>query len=117
MMKRYLDQLYLSLDYLLEGYLSLAREFPVIIINDSSIQRLHVVQKALTVERLATHARRGHLLNTIYHIAYVIDRGPIRDMNNNVTKPLFERQEHLKIVEANLREYQNSIRMDNNFYL
>ena len=116
-MNQYLDHLYLSLEYLSEGYVSLTRQRPIAIINDTSIQRLHLIQKAFTNEWLARFASRGHLRNTIYHIGYEIERGTIWDMNNNVTNPLIERQEQLKIVETNLREYQDSIKMDSHFYL
>ena len=61
MMDQYLNQLYLSLDYMLEGYVHLLGQNPVIIINDSSIQHLHVVQKALTKDWLARFARERRL--------------------------------------------------------
>ena len=92
LMKRYWAQVHVSMDFLQEGYYSLSQELPVVIINDTSIQRLHLVQKALTVESLAPLARRGDVLNTIYFIAYGIEKGPIKEMNNNVTKPLREKR-------------------------
>ena len=117
LMKQYLDQVFLSLDFLKAGYFSLTLELPVVIINKTSIERLHLVQKAMTVESLDYFARRGDLWNTIYHIAYEMQSGPIKEMNNNVTKPLREREEQLKIVETTLKEYLDSIRMHSHFYL
>ena len=117
MMDQYLNQLYLSLDYMLEGYVHLLGQNPVIIINDSSIQHLHVVQKALTNDWLARFARERRLSIMIYHIAYQIEWGIVDDTQDNVTKPLLTRQQQWKIIKTNLREYQDSIKMDSQFYL
>ena len=117
LMKQYLDQLFQSLDVLQEGYVSLSEQRPVTIINETSIQRLNVIQKALSVDWLAYFARRGSLTNVVYHIGYVIEWGPYTEIRNNITKPLLEEQQLLKTVEANLKEYQDSIKMDSDFYL
>ena len=117
LMNQYRDRIYESVDFLQEGYVSLARPNPVIILNESSIQRLHVIQKALTNDWLAPYARRGVLVNAVYHIAYQLEWGPIRDLNTNVNEPLLARLQQLKTIETNLREYQDSIKMDSHFYL
>ena len=117
LMNQYRDRIFESVDFLQEGYVSLSRQNPVIIINDSSIQRLHVIQNALTNDWLARFARRGSLVNTIYHTAYQLEWGPIRDINVNVTEPIRTRLQQLKTIETNLREYQESIKMDSHFYL
>ena len=52
LINQYRDRIFASLDFLQEGYVSLTHKNPVIIINDSSIQRLHLIQKALTVDWL-----------------------------------------------------------------
>ena len=117
MMDQYLNQLYLSWDYMLEGYVPLLGQNPVIIINDSNIQHLHMVPKALTNDWLARFARERRLSNMIDHIAYQIEWGIVDDTEDNVTKPLLARQQQWKIVETNLREYQDSIKMDSQFYV
>ena len=52
LINQYRDRIFASLDFLQEGYVSLTHKNPVFIINDSSIQRLHLIQKALTVDWL-----------------------------------------------------------------
>ena len=117
LMNQYRDRIFESVDFLQEGYVSLSRQNPVIIINDSSIQHLHVIQKALTNDWLARFARRGSLVNTIYHIAYELEWGPISDINVNVTEPIRTRLQQLNTIETNLSQYQDSIKMDTHFYL
>ena len=109
-MQKYQDQIYLISDYLHHGYLNLKYEDPQII-NYSSVHLLELVKQALTVESLADYAQHGFLEDIIDNIPIVIRDGPIKAMNRNVTEPLLDMQRQLRTVEANLREYQDSIRM------
>ena len=115
-MQKYQDQIYLISDYLHHGYLNLKYENPQII-NYSSVHLLELVKQALTVESLADWAQHGFLEDIIENIQIVLRDGPIKAMNRNVTEPLLDMQRQLRIVETNLREYQESIKMDSQFYL
>ena len=58
-----------------------------------------------------------YLDQIVVHIPEVLKEGPLADVNAKVTFHLEKLVEKLKLVEANLREYQGSIEMDSNFYL
>ena len=60
----------------------------------------------------------NHILKEIvWRIPEVVKEGPLAEVDGKVTRPLEEMVEILKLVEANLQEYQESIRMDSDFYL
>ena len=102
---------------IVRGYTSLRVEHPVVIINDSSVQRLELVKKALTVDYLSDIAREGDLYGIIIKIGLAIRDQPIKHVLDNVMAPLYDIRDRLKTVETNLREYLDSIRMDSQFYL
>ena len=105
-----------SVTFLWQGYSNLRHGRPVII-NDTSAQLLELVQKAWTVSSMAEWARIGNLGAIIRNIPEVIQQGPIKEINRNVSEPLLAMERQLKIVEASLREYQESIKIDSQFYL
>ena len=115
-LQKYQDQIYLISDYLHHGYLNLKYENPQII-NYSSVHLLELVKQADTVKALADYAQGGFLEDIIENIPIVIRDGPIKAMNRNVTEPLLDMQQQLRTVETNLKEYQESIKMDSQFYL
>ena len=86
------------------------------IFDNNSIQRLEFVQKAITVESMADIARRGDLSGIIFGISDAI-RDNIKQLNLHITDPLLDIRLKLKTIETNLREYQDSIKMDSQFYL
>ena len=50
---------------------------------------------------------QNKLLNKIvYHIPELVKQGPLAEVEEKVTHPLEEMVEKLKLVEANLEEYQ-----------
>ena len=57
------------------------------------------------------------LTETVGHIPEVVKEGPLAEVDGKVTRPLEEMVEALKLVEANLQEYRESIQMDSDFYL
>ena len=59
-----------------------------------------------------------HILTEIVgRMPEVVKEGPLAEVDGKVTRPLEEMVEILKLVETNLKEYQESIRMDSDFYL
>ena len=50
-------------------------------------------------------------------ITVLIQDGPIKELNHNVTKPSLAMEQQLKIIETSLKECQDSIRVDSQFYL
>ena len=115
-MQRYQDQIYLISDYLYKGYAHLYN-YGISIINDSSVHLLELVKQALTVESLADWAQDSQLEYIIENIPIVIRDGPIKAVNRNVTEPLLDMQRQLRTVKTNLRVYEDSIKMDSQFYL
>ena len=116
LMQQYEEGVYMVSDFLWQGYFNLRHGRPVII-NDTSAQLLALVQKAWTVSSMAEWARNGNLGAIIRNIPEVIQQGPIKEINHNVSEPLLATERQLKIVEASLREYQESIKIDSQFYL
>ena len=114
-MQQYREFIY-DISIMLMGYVKLSSWRPVII-NDSSVQRLELIQKALTVNTFSDWAKEGDLWEIIRGIPSVILDGPIRDLNENVMRPILLMSDKYKIVETNLQEYQDSIKMDSQFYL
>ena len=116
LMQEYERSLYAVRDYLWQSYYSLINEKPFSI-NRSNIQRLQLVQKAATVDEFTDWAKNGNVDAIIKNIPKVIEDGPVKKLNNNITQPLLAMERQLKIVEASLREYQESIKVDSQFYL
>ena len=116
LMQQYEEGVFMVSDFLWQGYFNLRHGRPVII-NDTSAQSLVLVQKAWTVRSMIEWARNGNLDGIIKSIPEEIIKGPIKEINHNVTEPLLAMERQLKIVEATLREYQDSIKIDSQFYL
>ena len=116
LMQEYERSLYIVSDYLWQSYYTLINEKPFSI-NGSSVQRLQLVQKAATVDKFTDWAKNGNVDAIIKNIPKVIEDGPVKQLNNNITQPLLAMERQLKIVEASLREYQESIKVDSQFYL
>ena len=106
-------------NYLSKGYYSLRTPTPVSIIDYNSVQRLELVRKAMTVETvesMGNWVRRGDLGGIIGLIPNVIQEN-INELNRNTTESMNDMRLKTKVVETNLREYQDSIKMDSQFYL
>ena len=102
--------------YLREGYHSLRTPTPVIIIDDNSVQRLELVRKAMTVGSMSYWARRGDLQGITGLIPSVIQEN-INELNRNTTESMIDIRSKIKMLETNLREYEDSIKMNSQFYL
>ena len=88
------------------------------IINDSSVHDLELVKKGLTVKLIRDHVREGDIIwPIIYRFEKVLREGPIKVYDTTVMKPLQDIREVLQAFEMNLREYQESIKMESQFYL
>ena len=88
------------------------------IINDSSVHDLELVKKGLTVKHIRDHVTESSIIWTItLFFAEVLREGPMKVYDTNVMKPLKDIREGLEAFEMNLREYQESIKMDSQFYL
>ena len=116
--KRHYDSLIpLISDLMIDGYYNLRNDRPAII-NASSARHLELVKKGLTVKFLSDHAREGYyIINIALNFPIVLREGPIKIFETTVMKPLQDIREELKEFEMNLREYQDSIKMDTQFYL
>ena len=110
-MRRYnevLDNIYL----LMRGYVYLRHVKPVII-NDSSVHDLELMKKGLTVKLIRDHVTEGSInWHIIYTFEKVLREGPIKVFETTVMKPLQDVRQELKAFEMNLRDYQDSIKMD-----
>ena len=88
------------------------------IINDSSVHDLELVKKGLTVKLISDHVTEGDIIWPIIdEFEEVLREGPIKVYDTNVMKPLQDIREGLEAFEMNLREYQESIKVDSQFYL
>ena len=114
LLQRYEDQVHLISMFMCGGYSQLRLPLPVIIINDTSVQRLQLVQKAKTVNYLNNYTK---LYEICFFMKHLIVSGPIEQINRIVMDPLSNIRDKLKMVEAILTEYQDSIKMDAQFYL
>ena len=116
--KRHYDSLIpLISDLMIDGYYNLRNDRPTII-NDSSARHLELVKKGLTVKFLSDHAREGYsIINIALNFPIVLREGPIKIFETTVMKPLLDIRERLEEFEMNLRNYQDSIKMDTQFYL
>ena len=108
--------LYVLSDFLLNPYINVKNE-KLVILNGTIVQRLQVVQKAATVHEFTDWTKNGNLEAIFKGIAVLIQDGPIKELNHNVTKPSLAMQQQLKIIETSLKEYQDSIKVDSHFYL
>ena len=70
----------------------------------------------MTVESMAGFAREGDLLGITSEIQNVI-RENTKQLKQNITDPVHDIDINLKIIETNLKEYNDSIMMDSQFYL
>ena len=86
------------------------------IFDNNYIQQLQLVQKAMTVRSMADLARRGDLSGITWEIENAIDEN-IKQLNQGITEILADMRLKLKTIETNLREYNDSIKMDSQFYL
>ena len=114
LLQRYEDQVHLISKFMCGGYSQLTLPLPVIIINDTSVKRLQLVRKAKTVNYLNNYTK---LYDICFFMKHVILNGPIEQINRIVMDPLRNIRDKLKMVEAILTEYQDSINMDAQFYL
>ena len=98
------------------SYFSL--RYITVIINDSSVHDLELVKKGLTVKFISDHVMEGYIIrDIIYTFVEALREGPIKVYDTTVMKPLQDIREGLEALELNLRNYQDSIKMDSQFYL
>ena len=116
LLHQYENKLLIISGIIRQGY-AIMRDLNPVIIDDNNVQKLQLVKKALTVDSLAYHGREGNLNGIINKFPELIQNGPIADLQQKVIEPILAMQQQLKIVETNLREYQESIKMDSQFYL
>ena len=101
----------------MSGY-SVLRSDQLAIINDRSVHDLELVKKALTVEFIRDHMMEGRMIGPIItYFANALQEGPIKGYDTIVMKPLQDMRQGLETCELNLRNYQDSIKMDSQFYL
>ena len=86
------------------------------IFDNKSIQQLAFVQLAMTVESMADLARSGDLSSILKKISTVVQID-VKQLNQDITPPLLDMWLKLKAIENNLREYNESIKIDSQFYL
>ena len=81
--------------------------------NDNNKQHLEFVQKLNTIESM------GDVENTyrLYYEFKEVMEENIKKLEQNITNPLFDMLFKIKTIEINLREYNDSIKMDSHFYL
>ena len=106
LMQKYGKQITKAVEYILTLYSSLTMNM-----NDSSMQRLEIVRKLMTVD---LDFENVFLLENEFNKAMEEN---IKKLEQNITNPLFDMLFKIKAVETNLREYNDSIKMDSQFYL
>ena len=82
-------------------------------LDDNNKRRLEFVRNLNTVESM------GDLKN-VFFLQYQLEKlteENIKKLDQNITNPLFDMLFKIKTVETNLREYNDSIKMDSHFYL
>ena len=115
--KQYDDLLFFISDLMRDSYYDLKYYRPVII-NDSSVHDLELVKKAMTVKYFSVQATKYNIISRITNNFYkVLDKGPMEIFEKTVMVPLRDIRDELKAFETNLKEYQDSIKMDSQFYL
>ena len=115
--KQYVDLLYFIRELMYDSYYDLKYYRPIII-NDSSVHDLELVKKGLTVKYISDQATEYNIISRITNNFYkVVDKGPMGILEKTVMVPLRDIRDELKAFETNLREYQDSIKVDSQFYL
>lgn len=114
-MQEFEQEIYQVLNLMWQGYGNL-REDKSVIINDSSVHRLELIRKALTVDDLSDSAREGDLWNICFGIQEMMNR-TIKHVKQDIMTPMLLMPGQFKKVESNLREYLEAIKMDTQFYL
>ena len=76
------------------------------VMNGSSIQRLHLVEKALSVESMIDYAKNGSLNLIISEMYYMIISIPLKAIEEFIIIPVRKMHRQLERLETNLREYQ-----------
>ena len=113
----YVDELYVMRDLLWRCYIDLESKVTPSVITWNKIPSLKLIQKAHGVTALADKADQRDLPYVVHNLPEVIRDGPLYDSNIQMMAPLDEMCNKLKMVETNLKEYQESIKMDSQFYL
>ena len=113
----YVDELYVTRDLLWRGYVDLESEVTPSVITWNKIPSLKLIEEAYYVTALAEKAHQRDLPYVVQDLPEVIRDGPLYDSNIQMMAPLDEMCNKLKMVETNLREYQETIKMDSQFYL
>ena len=114
-MQEFEQEIYQVPNLMWQGYGNL-REDKSVIINDSSVHRLELIRKALTVDDLSDSAREGDLWNICFGIQEMMNR-TIKHVKQDIMTPMLLMPGQFKKVESNLREYLEAIKMDTQFYL
>ena len=109
--QKYVNQIHHIRSSLLSAYRYLAMVF-----YSHDVTQLELVRKTITVESMADFTRRGDLSGILSEIRKTTDEN-IKQLNQNITDPLLDIRLKLKMIEANLRAYNDSIEMDSQFYL
>ena len=112
-----MDELYVMRDLLWRGYVDLESKVKPRVITWNDIVNLWLINKAYDVPALSEKTHRRDLPYVVQNLPEVIRDGPLYDSNVQMMAPLDEMYNKLKMVETNLREYQESIKMDSQFYL
>ena len=72
----------------------------------------------MTVKYISDQATESNIISRITRNFYkVLDKGPMEILEKSVMVPLRDIRDELKAFETNLKEYQDSIKMDSQFYL
>ena len=106
LMQKYRKQVAKAVEDILELYLSLTQSM-----DDNTMQRLEIVRKLMTVD---LDFENVFLLKNEFNKAMEKN---IKKLEQNITNPMFDMLFKIKAVETNLREYNDSIKMDSQFYL
>ena len=115
LMKQFQNQLIDIFGLLYEGYGNLRVERPITI-NDSSVHCLELVKKAVSLDKLSDSARTGDARGIVREMKSVL-LASFERTSLDVLDPVLVIRDILKMVETNLREYQDSIKIDSQFYL
>ena len=103
LMQKYRKQTAEAVSEILTLYTSLAK-----IMDDNSMQRLEIVRKLMTVDL--------DFENVENEFNKAMEEN-IKKLQQNITNPMFDMLFKIKALETNLREYNDSIKMDSQFYL
>ena len=103
LMHKYRKRVAEAVEYILELYLSLTQRM-----DDNTMQHLEIVRKFKTVDLDFENVE-----NEFYKAMEENNKKLAQD----ITNPLFDMLFKIKTMETNLREYNDSIKMDSQFYL